>query len=290
MNTMLGLKNHCADHPCPRCLVYKGNLLSTKAAKRKRGHSLKKHSFKSVDERLIVIDPSRIVPSPVHLFLGFGNRYVKRLVQLFGEEAVNEAIEKYRTLHSAGHGGAGDLYALNGPELCKCLDRGLGAKLLKSLETKLANESNESSSAASASLSSSSSTFTIDKSLDHQAIVEHLERWMKQLKTQLLHANDWDRQDIKAWRTLVNEIQTRWPQFTNTPAFPKLHMLQHTHEFASEHGFLGRASEAQVESFHQTWNYLYQKQHRNMSHNTPERIRRCLADSVLIAVQPLLRE
>ena len=69
-------------------------------------------------------------------------------------------------------------------------------------------------------------------------------------------------------------------------AFPKLHMLHHSVEFAERHRFLGRASEAQIESFHASFNALFHKQHRNQSSNTAERLRRCLADASLRAVQP----
>jgi hypothetical protein len=52
--------------------------------------------------------------------------------------------------------------------------------------------------------------------------------------------------------------------------------------------FLGRASEAQIESFHASFNALFHKQHRNQSSDTAERLRRSLADATLRAVQPLL--
>ena len=65
-------------------------------------------------------------------------------------------------------------------------------------------------------------------------------------------------------------------------------MLRHSLEFAERHRFLGRASEAQIESFHYEFKRLYHQQHLNMAHNEPERLRRCLADVALRAVQPFL--
>jgi len=58
-------------------------------------------------------------------------------------------------------------------------------------------------------------------------------------------------------------------------------MLRHAVEFAERYQILGAASEAQIESFHFGFNSLYHKQHRNMSHQPFERVRRCLADSVV---------
>jgi hypothetical protein len=74
---------------------------------------------------------------------------------------------------------------------------------------------------------------------------------------------------------------------TGDHAFPKLHMLRHAVEFAERFHILGAASEAQIESFHCKFNALYHKQHRNMSHQPFERIRRCLADSVLALAAPV---
>src|SRR4051812_22427220 len=75
---------------------------------------------------------------------------------------------------------------------------------------------------------------------------------------------------------------------TSQSAFPKLHMLHHSVDFAERHRFLGRASEAQIESFHATFNALFHKQHHNQSDNTAERLRRCLTEATLRAVQPFL--
>jgi hypothetical protein len=51
---------------------------------------------------------------------------------------------------------------------------------------------------------------------------------------------------------------------TKIGAFPKLHMLRHAVEYAERYRFLGRASEAQVESYHAQFNLLFHKQHRNV--------------------------
>ena len=65
-------------------------------------------------------------------------------------------------------------------------------------------------------------------------------------------------------------------------------MLHHSVDFAERHRFLGRASEAQIESFHAEFNTLFHRHHLNMASNTEERLRRSLADAALRAVQPML--
>ena len=102
----------------------------------------------------------------------------------------------------------------------------------------------------------------------------------------MLHAEDWAASDIDAWSSVVNDIQQHWQAEVHSAPFPKLHMLRHTVDFAERHRFLGRASEAQIESFHASFNALFHRQHRNQSSNTAERLRRSLADATLRAVQP----
>ena len=81
-----------------------------------------------------------------------------------------------------------------------------------------------------------------------------------------------------------------WQRETHIKPFPKLHMLTHTVEFAQRHRFLGRMSEAQIESFHAQFNALFHKHHHNQSNNTSERLRRSLADATLRAIQPTLQQ
>ena len=95
---------------------------------------------------------------------------------------------------------------------------------------------------------------------------------------------------IGEWHAAVNDIQQNWCRETGQDAFPKLHMLRHTLEFAERYRFLGRVSEAQIESYHRTFNTLFHDHHLNMSGNTGERLRRCLADTTLHAVQPFLQQ
>ena len=113
-----------------------------------------------------------------------------------------------------------------------------------------------------------------------------LKRWLEKLHDHLLHKKEWEAQEIEDWRAAVDDIQQHWCAETSQAAFPKLHMLRHSLEFAQRHHFLGRASESQIESFHASFNALFHKQHRNQSGNTSERLRRSLADAALRAMQP----
>ena len=67
-------------------------------------------------------------------------------------------------------------------------------------------------------------------------------------------------------------------------------MLLHSLEFAEQYRFLGRASEAQIESYHRTFNELFNEHHLNMAHNDSERQRRTLVDTTLRAVQSILQQ
>lgn len=114
---------------------------------------------------------------------------------------------------------------------------------------------------------------------------QQLRRWLRSLDAHLLHTNEWTVSEIGEWGKIVTEIQSCWCTITNSHPFPKLHMLRHSLEFAERHRFLGRASEQQVESFHHTFNDLYNNHHHNQTHRPEERIRRCLADTALRAIR-----
>jgi hypothetical protein len=263
INGLLGLMSPSSTHPCPICIVSHNNFFHTA---RYRTTS-DKHSIDRDHSPLLTIHPERIVPTPLHLFLGISNRIIlDALKELLGESVVLEAIQSIKTVHSAGCGGLSDLYDLNGPEISKFIRKGCSTGALIA-----AGAVSPITDAAKAS---------------HSV----LSRWLKQLHHSLLHSKDWTTTDIDAWRGAVNDIHQHWRLETSQAAFPKLHMLHHTIDFAERHRFLGRASEAQIESFHAQFNALFHKQHRNQSDNTPERLRRSLADATLRAVQPFVIE
>ena len=248
-----------ATHPCPICIISHNSFTKTSRYRRPGD----KHSTDAEHSPLLTINPERIVPTPLHLFLGISNRIIlDAFSELLGKELVEQSLHRVTTIHTAGCGGLGDLHQLNGPEIRKWIKHGCSTALLAA-----ANAAGDVDAAAKASHSI-------------------LKRWLQQLHDYLLHKDDWESDDIEAWRAAVDDIQQHWCAETSQAAFPKLHMLRHSLEFAERHRFLGRASEAQIESYHYQFKTLLYNNHLNMSHNEPERLRRCLADTTLPAVQP----
>jgi hypothetical protein len=261
INAVLGLMAPSATHPCPICIISHNSF--TKSSRYRTPAD--KHSLHPDHSPLLTIDPERIVPTPLHLFLGISNRIIlDAFSELLGKERVETVLKSISTVHSAGCAGKSDLYDLNGPEISKWIKRECSATLL----------------AAAATSSSLPAATTASHSI--------LSRWLQQLHHCLLRSDEWTAADIDAWRNVVSDIHQHWRAETSTAAFPKLHMLHHSVDFAERHRFLGRASEAQIESFHASFNDLFHKQHRNQSGNTAERLRRCLADASLRAVQSIL--
>jgi hypothetical protein len=243
INAVLGLMAPSATHPCPICIVSHKNFLHTSRYR----NTNDKHSIDRSHQPLLAIPPERIVPTPLHLFLGISNRIIlDAFSELLGKERVQEALAVVTTVHSAGCGGKSDLYDLNGPEISKWIKKKCSASVL-----------------AAATVSSILPAAT---SASHSI----LSRWLQQLHHCLLRSDNWTAADIGAWRTAVNDIHSHWRAETSIVAFPKLHMLHHTVDFAERYRFLGRASEAQIESFHASFNALFHKQHRNQSGNTED--------------------
>jgi len=259
LNAVLGLMSPSATHPCPICIVGKSSLLSSSRYRTPAD----KHSLDRTHTPLLIIHPERIVPTPLHLFLGISNRIIlDALSELLGKERVETALKAVTTVHSVGCSGKSDLYDLNGQEISKWIKRKCSASVLAA------------AAATSALPAATRATHSI------------LTRWLQQLHHSLLRAGDWTSADIDAWRTAVSDIHQHWSAEAHSRPFPKLHMLHHSVDFAERHRFLGRASEAQIESFHASFNALFHRQHRNQSSNTAERLRRSLADAALRAVQP----
>jgi len=263
INAVLGLMAPSATHPCPICIISHKSFLSSSRYRTPRD----RHSLHPEHSSLLNINPDRIVPTPLHLFLGIGNRIIlDAFSELFSKEIVEETLEKVKTIHSAGCGGRSDVFQLNGPEIRKWLKKDCSSTLRAAAEE---------NGVLSAEQKSSFST---------------LKRWLENLHDHLLHKRDWTTKEITDWRAAVDDIQQHWSAETGQAAFPKLHMLKHSLEFAERHRFLGRVSEAQIESYHRTFKELFNDHHLNMAHNDPERQRRTLVDTTLRAVQPLLQQ
>jgi hypothetical protein len=95
LNAVLGLMSPAATHPCPICIVSHKSFLNT-ARYRQTGD---KHSVDRTHTPLLTIPPERIVPTPLHLFLGISNRIIlDAFTELLGEAAVVEAVASIKTI------------------------------------------------------------------------------------------------------------------------------------------------------------------------------------------------
>jgi hypothetical protein len=261
VNAVLGLMSASSNNPCPICIVERTSLRSNPRY-REAGDT---HGAHIAHTSLLTIPPERIVPAPLHVFLGISNRIIfKAFSKLLGKENVRATVGGIKTVHRPGCGGLSDLHDLNGPEIAKWIKTECSTKVL----------------------AAASNGSTIDPSV---VDAHHkLASWLEKLHQYLLHADTWTESDIESFRAVVQEIFQKWRSLALDKAFPKLHMLHHTVEFAARHRFLGRASEARIESFHAYSNALFHHHHFNRSCTVDERLRRCLADSGLRAVQPML--
>jgi hypothetical protein len=259
---LLGLKGPSSTFPCPICTVGNQDLL--RRARLRAPHD--QHSVLARDSpALLKIKPQRIVPTPLHPYLGINNRIIfLAYTELIGEETVVQLVQQSKSKHSAGCGGLSDIHSLNGPELARFIRQNRSAEQL------------------CIGLVQSQATARTRQKLDQLAT------WMQKLHKYLLHSEKWKATDLFIFKELINDIYKNWVKTTADRVFPKLHMLRHAVEFAQRHEILGAASESQIESFHSAFNHLYNFQHRNTLHEPLKQIRRCLADSVVGVVGPML--
>jgi hypothetical protein len=252
ISALIGHKGHASNYPCPVCIVPKQNLLAVSEYRQ----SFHPHAL-HVDE-FIKIPSDRIVPTPLHLYLGLNNRIITiALKRFFDEASVLKMVAECKTKHSAGYGGLSDLHSLNGPEITRFIKKRNAEELLQ-----LAQEPR--------------------RLLREETMqLERLHNWMASLHQFLLHDNEWDSVALFRFQEVVTHIHRHWEATTGIAPFPQLHMLRHALEFSERHHFLGRFSEASIESLHAKFNALYHTQHRNTSDKPEERLRRCLADFVL---------
>jgi hypothetical protein len=110
--------------------------------------------------------------------------------------------------------------------------------------------------------------------------------WMKQLHDSLLHSREWTDDELVAFAKLKVTMWEKWTKITGDAPMPKLHMLQHCVEFAVRHRFLGRYSEAQLESCHADANRAYDQVHLNKINEPTVRICRTLVSLVTKQVIP----
>ncbi len=256
INTVLGLQSAVAKYPCPICTVSKSELSFNKEFEHREYLSTRDvdPSKSKPNEALIIIDPQRIIPTPLHIYLGIGNRIIKQIYkEMYDIITVNEIMTTVKTKRPISNVGASAVHDLNGPELARWTELKCGENMFE--KTAKRNKMNGA------------------------YIV--LEAWLADLHRYLLTKNEWSEKDKQDWRKIVEQILTDWTRITGDSVFPKLHMLSHTIDMVNTFGFLGRIDEQAMKSAHCEANQLYHHTHRNKSHETAERLRRVLADLVL---------
>ena len=268
ISTIVGHMGASSNHPCFICCVPK-HMLALNGVERNRMNN------QSIYDRqpLLKISPGRIVPPVLHIFLGIANKIIKDVLPKYvDQQLIIKEVGLIRTIHTSFGGGVSDLFDLNGSELKKFIKNNSISKLTPT--TPLMPTTDER-----ARLSSELGLIAMP----------HLDDWLKQLYPLLLDRQEWNTYRIHQLRTLVTKIHLSWTINTSLPLFPKLHMLHHCVDFVTKYNFLGSASESPIESFHASFNSLYNNHHLNSSRNDPERLRRCLADVACTAMVPFVK-
>lgn len=111
---------------------------------------------------------------------------------------------------------------------------------------------------------------------------------MHELQTCLLKTREFSTADLHRFGVLVADIHANWVARTGDSVFPKLHMLHHALEFAERWRVLSLVAESQIEASHAQFNLGFNDRHFNKARDMPERVRRCLVERILAAIQPLL--
>lgn len=256
-------KGPASSYPCFICNVPKDNLLLTDRVRHRQPGD--KFSLDPTRIPLLKVQPANIVPAPLHVFLGIGNRLINYAYTTHaGKEAVSSLMRPLKQLHAAGKGGASDLYGLNGPELHKFIKQKCAEKLADSIK--------DVKPIAAGSIRALASNFEL-------------------IQNSLLSSSKFTYTESFSFGTVVSNFQKCWVDLTKDTVFPKLHLLSHAPEFAKRHGYLGRYSEAPMEAAHAQFNDKFHNHHSNMAHQPSERLRRSLADLLLqAAARPALAD
>ena len=259
INAILGLKAPSSSNPCPICPVDIKSFLSSDALPYYNPYDTNNIHPSQKDTPLIIMPSERIVPTPLHLFLGIGNRIITIYEDIYGEDAVDASMQTVKTIRDPDAIGRSNVHTLNGPELSKWLTNNCSEVMRQASD---------------------------NQSDDSYAIFDE---WLDKLKDYLLGTSDWTDSKKQELSALVHQIRSDWLLVSNNKSFPKLHMLLHASEFVQRHGFLNKVSEAATESYHHIFNIKYLITHKNSIHYPSLRIRRCLADELCKTIQPILK-
>ena len=265
LSSILGLMSPSSTHPCPICIINKSNFSSLSHASHRNAltYSSSLHSSHPSHTPLLSIPPNRVVPLPLHIMLGVCNKIILHVLKA--------PVRGARTTHTARGGGVSSIHELNGNEI---------ARWLKTNDTQTTTTTTQTHTH-----SHTQTTTTYTHAHAHKLIA-----WMKALKHHLLHAQEWNEENIATFDNVVKEIITKWGEYTSKKHTPKLHMLTHCVAFVKEWKVLGKVNESQIESYHAQFNRVYNNNHYNMGRHHGERMRRTMADLCLNAIQPVCQK
>ena len=260
LNAIRGLKTAASKHPCCVCLVRKGEL--EKPAPMRQYVREGKHAQKQAP--LLDVDPKRIVPTPLHDFLGLCNRIIGGVIpSIF--PAAPTSFNAVKAVTVSGGTGASRVNALTGPEITRYIKSNQIEKLMINAPPT-----------------------TSRNSPIHSSIPAICHHWMQQLHDFLLTAKPLEQQQQLEFSLFVDELVANWECVTNTNLTPKCHMLKHAVAFAKEFGHLGKYGEAQLEAYHALFHRIEVYNHSNEGKHIAERLRKTLADLSLIRIAPFL--
>ena len=218
LNAIRGLKSAASNHPCPICLIRKDDL--GKIGPFRQYVREGKHAQK--EQPLLDIDPKRIVPTPLHDFLGLCNRIIGDVIPEIFDDAPT-SFNAVKGVTVSGGTGASRVNALTGPEITRYIKSNQVEKLVNNAPPTTCRNSPICS-----------------------FIPPICHHWMQQLHDFLLTAKHLDQQKQQQFSLFVDELIANWECVTNTNLTPKCHMLRHAVAFAKEFGQLGKYGEAQL--------------------------------------------
>jgi len=137
LNTVLGLQAPTSTYPCPVCIVSIDDFSSIDRF-RDRLPSDKHSRNPDSPIPLLTVPVDRIVPLPLHLFLGIGNRVLNKILSNsslinHNNNSLSSSVSSIKTNHTRGCTGLSDLYDMNGPELSRFFDKFIPDNIVNNL-------------------------------------------------------------------------------------------------------------------------------------------------------------
>jgi hypothetical protein len=272
LSAVTGHSGPSSLYPCPVCTAWHRALLEPAQHRNAFTDDMQLMYSLTTNTRLLRVRAENIVPLPLHVLLGLCSRIIEQtLPQLFSAAPLQQAVDSVkRTPASPATEGLERQHHLTGPEICKWIDtRRMQWLIDQHPHAKLAIPSG--------------SNITFSRSKFIQRCLQ-LDDWMSQLRGSLLCKGQLSRASIDALRTLVSDIQSRWTAVTGTTVTPKVHMLRHCVDFASDHRVLGSVAESAIESCHATSNKLIRNNFFNLGSDVHAKMRGAQAQQIVAAL------